>query len=167
MTWLPKVWWTDPGWTPSAHQSHSVTLLLSWAEERKYNTRLVGRDEDREILWGAVLQEQVAPAWVPHGVTSPASKPAAAWAPRSTGPQVLPGASSIMGSPQGHSILQASTCSDVGSSTGHGGTACLTMVFIMGYRGTSSPAPGAPLPLLLHRPCCLQAGGSLGKKKCP
>jgi len=37
---------------------------------------------------GAVLQEQAAPAWVPHGVTSSASKPAPAWAPlyRSTGP---------------------------------------------------------------------------------
>jgi len=32
---------------------------------------------------GAVLQEQAAPAWVPHGVTSPASKPAPAWAPLS------------------------------------------------------------------------------------
>jgi len=30
---------------------------------------------------GAILQEQAAPAWVPHGVTSPASKPAAAWGP--------------------------------------------------------------------------------------
>jgi len=33
---------------------------------------------------GAVLQEQAAPAWVPHGVTSPASKPAPAWGPLST-----------------------------------------------------------------------------------
>ena len=32
---------------------------------------------------GAVLQEQTAPAWVPRGVTSPASKPAPAWAPLS------------------------------------------------------------------------------------
>jgi len=30
---------------------------------------------------GAVLQEHAAPAWVPHEVTSPASKPAPAWAP--------------------------------------------------------------------------------------
>jgi len=30
---------------------------------------------------GAVLQEQAALVWVPHGVTSPASKPAPAWAP--------------------------------------------------------------------------------------
>jgi len=33
-----------------------------------------------------VLQEQTAPAWVPHRVTSPASKAAPAWAPLSTGP---------------------------------------------------------------------------------
>jgi len=64
---------------------------------------------------GAVLQEQAAPAWVHHGVTSPASKPPPAWAPLSTGPQVLAGACSSAGSPQGHSFLQASTCSAVGS----------------------------------------------------
>jgi len=34
----------------------------------------------------AALQEQDAPAWVSHGVTSPASKPALAWAPPSMGP---------------------------------------------------------------------------------
>jgi len=38
---------------------------------------------------GAVLQEQAAPAWIPHGVTSPASKPAPVWASLSTGLQVL------------------------------------------------------------------------------
>jgi len=31
---------------------------------------------------GAVLQEQAAPARVPHGVTSPASKPALTWGPQ-------------------------------------------------------------------------------------
>ena len=65
--------------------------------------------------WGAVLQEQAAPAWVPHRVTSPASKPAPAWAPLSTGPQVLSGPCSSAGSPRGHSLLQASACSSVGS----------------------------------------------------
>lgn len=34
-----------------------------------------------------------------------------------------------------------------------GQTACSTMVFCMGCRGTSAPAPGAP-PALLHWPCC-------------
>jgi len=48
---------------------------------------------------GAVLQEQAAPVWVPHGVTSPASNPAPVWAPLSTGLQVLPGASFSTGSP--------------------------------------------------------------------
>ena len=47
----------------------------------------------------AVLQEQAAPGWVRHRVTSPASKPAPAWAPLSTGTQVLPGACSGIGSP--------------------------------------------------------------------
>ena len=66
---------------------------------------------------------QNAPAWVlptgcspsgtgcsslgPHGVTSPASKPAPARAPLSTGPQVLAGACSSSGIPQGHSLLWA------------------------------------------------------------
>jgi len=67
------------------------------------------------LPWGAVLQEQAAPAWVPHGVTSPASKPAPEWAPLSMGLQVLAGACSSTGSPRGHSLLQASTCSGVGS----------------------------------------------------
>jgi len=51
------------------------------------------------FLWGSVLQEQTAPAWVTHGVTSPACKPARVWAPLSMGPQVLPGACSNMSSP--------------------------------------------------------------------
>jgi len=50
---------------------------------------------------GEVFQEQAAPAWVPHGVTSPASKPAPAWAPLSTGPQVLAGAYSSVELPTG------------------------------------------------------------------
>jgi len=119
---------------------------------------------------GAVLQEQPAPAWIPHGVTSPASKPAPAWAPLSTGPQVLPGACSSVGSPRGHSLLQASPGSGMGSSPGCGwgsappwtslgcrGTACLTMVCSTGCRGTSALAPGAPPPPPLHRPWCLQS----------
>ena len=73
------------------------------------------------------------------------------------GPQVLAGTCSSVGSPQGHSLLWASPCSSVGSSLGCRwrsaplwtsmgcrGTACLTMVFSSGCRGTSAPAPGAP-----------------------
>jgi len=64
----------------------------------------------------AVLQEQAAPVWDPHGLTSPASRPALAWAPLSMDPQVLPGACSSTGFPWGQSLLQGtSTCSSVGS----------------------------------------------------
>jgi len=109
---------------------------------------------------GAVLQEQAASASVPHGVTSPASKPALAWAPLSTGRQVLPGACSNAGSPQGHTLLQASTCSGMGSLPQAAGgdllhcgppwaargTACLTTLFSTGCKEISAPALGAPPP---------------------
>lgn len=42
------VWWADSGWIPSAHQSHSIGLLLNWTEERKCQERLMGLDKDRE-----------------------------------------------------------------------------------------------------------------------
>ena len=42
------MWWVDPGWTPGAHQSHSITHLLSWTGERKHNERFMGQDKDRE-----------------------------------------------------------------------------------------------------------------------
>jgi len=45
----------------------------------------------RYFPWGAVFQEQASPVWVSYGVTNPASKPAPAWVPLSTGPQVLLG----------------------------------------------------------------------------
>jgi len=51
----------------------------------------------------------------PHGVTSPASKPALVWVPLSTGPQVLAEVCCSVGSPQGHSLLQTSTCFSLGS----------------------------------------------------
>ncbi|KAK4830276.1 hypothetical protein QYF61_009369 [Mycteria americana] len=44
--------------------------------------------------------------WVPHRVTSPASKPAPVWAPLSTSPQVLPGACSSVGLPWGTASLR-------------------------------------------------------------
>jgi len=105
------------------------------------------------IPWDAVLQERTASVWVAHGVTSPASKPASAWAPLSMGPQVLPGACSGMGF-RGHCLLQASICSIVGSSMGYRwrsallwtstdcrGTACLTLVFTISCRGISALVP--------------------------
>jgi len=56
--------------------------------------------------WDAVLQAQAAPAWVPHGVTSRASKPAPAWATVSPqGHRSWQEPAPAWGSPQGHSFL--------------------------------------------------------------
>jgi len=85
----------------------------------------------------------------PHGVTSPASKPAPVWAPLSTGPQVLPGACSQRGLPTGSQLpsgihllrhgVPSMGCRWVSAppwtSMGCRGTACLTMVFSMGCKG--------------------------------
>jgi len=93
---------------------------------------------------GAVLQEQAAPVWVPHGITSPASKPALAWAPLSMGLQVLAGACSSVGLPMGsqppsgihllrHGVPSTGyrwISAPPWTSMGFRGTACLTMVFI-------------------------------------
>lgn len=48
--YLGKVflWWVNPGWMPGIHQSCSVTSLLSWSEERKYNEKPAGPDKDRD-----------------------------------------------------------------------------------------------------------------------
>ena len=108
-------------------------------------------------MW--VLQEQAAPAWIPHGVTSPVSKSAPAWAPLSMGPQVRPRVCSSASSAPGHSLLRASTCSGVRSSTGcrwisappltsvgYRRTAFLTMVLSTGSRGISARVPEAHPP---------------------
>jgi len=70
--------------------------------------------------WSAViLQEQAAPVWVPHRVRSPSRKPGPAWAPFSTGLQVLPGTCSSVDFLEGHSLLwvilglQVDICSTV------------------------------------------------------
>lgn len=44
------VGWVDPGWATGAHQSCSVTALLSWTKESKHDKRPVGQDEDRDRL---------------------------------------------------------------------------------------------------------------------
>lgn len=111
------------------------------------------------LLWGAVPQEQIAPAQVLSRLMSAGSKSALALAPLSTGVQNLPEAYSRAGSPQGHSLLQASTSSNTESSMtcsqvlnptvncqGLQGTACLTRAFTTGVRAISAPAAGAPLP---------------------
>jgi len=110
------------------------------------------------LPWGAVLQEQAAPAWVPHGVTITASKPAPAWAPLSMGPQVLAGACSSTGLPTASARHPpAPVWGPSQAAGGHllhrgppwtaGGTACLTMVFIMSCKGKlSAPVSRAPPP---------------------
>jgi len=92
------------------------------------------------LPWSAVLQEQAAPAWVPPGVTNPASKPAAVWAPLSMGLQFLAGACSSTGSPLGHSFLQASTCPDGVPSTGCRWVSAPPWTS-MGCRKTNLPQP--------------------------
>lgn len=42
-----SVWWVDCGWTPRAHQSHSVFALLIWAG-RKYDGKLMSWGKNRE-----------------------------------------------------------------------------------------------------------------------
>jgi len=66
--------------------------------------------------WGAVLQEQTAPEWVPMG--SQALPANLLWRGLLS-PQVHRSCQEpapARGSPRGHSLLQASTCSGVGSS---------------------------------------------------
>ena len=43
------LWWVDLDWTPGAHQSLSITSLLSWTGRRKYNKKLIGQHENRTI----------------------------------------------------------------------------------------------------------------------
>jgi len=51
------LWWVNTGWMSGAHQSRSITLLLSWTGERKYNERLMGWDKDGEITDQILSQE--------------------------------------------------------------------------------------------------------------
>jgi len=107
---------------------------------------------------GAVLQKQAAPAWVPHGVTSPASKPAPVWAPLSTGPgRGLFQHGVPMGSqpPSGIHLLRHGVPSmgyrwssaPPWTSKDCRGTACLTMVCITSCKGgLSALSSGAPPP---------------------
>jgi len=102
---------------------------------------------------GAVLQEQAAPAWVCHGVTNPARKPALAWAPLSMGLQVLPGACSSTGSPPGIPVLwrgifhglQVEICSTMGLR-GLQGDSLPHHSLLHGLQGNICPVPGAPPP---------------------
>ena len=42
------LWWVDPGWTPGAHQSRSITPSPQLDRGENNNERLMGRDKDRE-----------------------------------------------------------------------------------------------------------------------
>ncbi|KAK4827032.1 hypothetical protein QYF61_013166 [Mycteria americana] len=82
------------GVPPTLEQSSTwETVLHELLQHESFSRAAVlhGLLQHESFPRGAVLQEQTAPAWVPHRVTSPASKPAPAWAPLSIAPQVLPG----------------------------------------------------------------------------
>jgi len=95
---------------------------------------------------------KAAPAWVRHGVTSPARKPALAWPPLSTGLKVLPGACFSTGLPTGSQLHSGIHLLHRGvpsmgyrwisappwTSKDCTGTTCLTMVFIMNCKGRLS-----------------------------
>jgi len=145
--------------TPSSSGGGLLTLCpcsnLSSLPQETVLHKLLQRESLPRVV---VLQEQASPVWVTsHRVTSPAIKSAPVWAPLSMGPQVLPGACSIAGSPWSHSLLWASTCSGMGSSMGCWwksappwtsmgcrGTTCITMAFSTVCRGISVLASGAP-----------------------
>lgn len=70
------------------------------------------------LPWSVALQEESAWVRVPHGVTSPARKPDPMWAPISMRLQILSGACSIAGFPQGNSLHQANSLSSLESTVG-------------------------------------------------
>ena len=77
--------------------------------------------------WGHRSCQEPAPAWASHRVTASfGHPPALAWGPLSRGCRWI--------------------SAPLWTSMGCRGTACLTMVFPMGCRGISAPAPGAPPP---------------------
>jgi len=134
--------------------------------------------EHWSFLWSTVLQEQAAPAWFSHGITSPGTKPASTWASRSTGLRVLAGACYSTGFPRDHSLLQAYICSGMVSSMGFRWRSAPPWTSVPAGRQPDSPwsSPQAEgeksdvwsssSPLLLHMfsllsvECCSTAGFS-------
>ena len=81
----------------SSMRSLSQETVLHKLLQREYFPRAAALHklpQHGSLPQGGVLQEQAAPVWVPHWVTSSVSKPALAWTPLSMGPQVLTGACS-------------------------------------------------------------------------
>jgi len=98
-----------------------------------------------------VFQEETAPVWIPHGFTSPASKPGPVQASLSKGSRVLPGACSSADFPQGHKLFQTfppalARAPPLRNSMGCRRATCITVVFSVGCRGFSAPMSGAPPP---------------------
>lgn len=40
-----QIFFVDPAWTLHAHQTCSITALLSWAGEKKHNEKLMGKGQ--------------------------------------------------------------------------------------------------------------------------
>lgn len=83
---------------------------------------------------GVVLQKQDAPAWVPHRVINPASRPAPLWIPLSMIPQIPTRSLPSVGFPQSHSTLWAHLPVPVWDPSGLQGNLC------SGTRSTSFPS---------------------------
>jgi len=146
-----------------SHPQETVLHELLQRESSSQGAALRELLQCESFPWAAVLQEQAAPVWVPHRVTSPVSKPVPLWAPLSTGPQVLAGASSSMGSPQGHILLWASHCSGVVSCLGcrWGSAPPRTSMSCRGQPASPwSPPWAAGEPLLQHLEQFLPSLGS-------
>jgi len=104
--------------------------------------------------------------WVPHGVTSPASKPAPPWASLFKGLHVLAGACSSTGLPMGsqppsgiHLLWRGVPCTGYRWITAPPwtsmycrGITCLTMVFIMSCKGrlSASASRASPPPFFFR-----------------
>lgn len=88
-----------PAWGPSPGKqslpSAPVGSFPGGAVTKAQNIKSEGTPKDHQIqmlsewpLWGSVLQGKAAPAWVPHGITNPASKPPPAHAALPMGAQL-------------------------------------------------------------------------------
>ena len=104
---------------------------------------------------GAVLQEQAAPAWVPHRVTSPAGKPAPARAPLSTGPQVLAGACHFSAGFSPSEICYPSGAATVADGLGLGQKQVHVRAGFIRHGGSFSQllTEGTPIAPPLPKPC--------------
>lgn len=115
------------------------------------------------LLWGAVPQEDCSSlrtTWVHKSCWQTCSNVSSSV----HRPQVLPGACSSMGSPPGHSLLWNAPAPGWRSPWAAGGPllhhrppqaagSCLTMVVMMGSRGTFSQKPRPTIAPVAPNPC--------------